>query len=248
MSSSQQREEEQQSVSSSSSQVHLHGGQEGANTQLTDDEQQRAVEALLPSPPRTPDGTLGAAQSNVDGTVRSYHFPSQPNASASSRSSPPRASPLHTTVTVADLRTKSCWICSEEDEDRPTFAQSSSSAEGLPGTQRRETPVRGRRRFVHPCRCTLVAHESVSARHFSEWHFAIVLAAPGSWRYAQLGPMPIAFASSELTLCCHICTPVPPSMDRSITSKPASPRYGSLPAVPSTIHSHRAQAYRVEVL
>lgn len=66
--------------------------------------------------------------------------------------------PNERVVTVRDLRSKSCWICSEEDEhpiptpSHPSSAASSSAMLSRP------------RRFVHPCNCTLVAHENCLLR------------------------------------------------------------------------------------
>lgn len=44
------------------------------------------------------------------------------------------------TVTVKDVRNRNCWICSDGDES--------------------ETQTGNARRWVHPCNCSLIAHES----------------------------------------------------------------------------------------
>ena len=120
---------------------------------------------LIPSPPASEGGqprqhgtssSTGPSFSNIDGSARIYRFPNE---------LPPRVEgptlapdPNERVVTVRDLRTKSCWICSDEDEDPLlTEAQGSSSRSASP------TPSR-RKRFVHPCNCTLVAHESCLLR------------------------------------------------------------------------------------
>ncbi|WFC97232.1 hypothetical protein MBRA1_003898 [Malassezia brasiliensis] len=50
---------------------------------------------------------------------------------------------------VSDLRYLYCWVCSEEEVRSPA---------GTPTNERR-TPAASTSRFVHPCKCSLVAHE-----------------------------------------------------------------------------------------
>lgn len=72
--------------------------------------------ALLPSPPTTP-------------------------AATTSSSAPPptrRSRP----VTVADIKDRSCWICSDGDAESPTDT----------------------RAWIHPCACSLIAHETCLRR------------------------------------------------------------------------------------
>ncbi|PWZ01509.1 hypothetical protein BCV70DRAFT_158291 [Testicularia cyperi] len=88
------------------------------------------------------------AYANIDGSSRVYRFPAGVPPPFGSGAVDERV------VTVRDLRNKSCWICSEEDED----SHPSSSASSFSGSA--TTEQRRRRRFVHPCNCTLVAHES----------------------------------------------------------------------------------------
>ncbi|KAK0543097.1 hypothetical protein OC861_006392 [Tilletia horrida] len=49
-------------------------------------------------------------------------------------------------ITTDDLQHRSCWICADSEDDEETNTDA--------GAQRRK------RKFVHPCRCTLVAHQS----------------------------------------------------------------------------------------
>lgn len=110
---------------------------------------------LIPSPPAseaslrngTSNTTSNAAFTNVDGSPRVYRFPNDLSPRFGGSSTDP--GPNGRVVTVRDLRTKSCWICSEEDEDPPA-ARNQSSSISAPRP----------RRFVHPCNCTLVAHET----------------------------------------------------------------------------------------
>lgn len=79
-------------------------------------------------------------------------------------------------VHAADIKNKTCWICSgDEDEDAAAveaalmpgnFASSSSSSSSLSSSGASSSNERFRldkskRRFVHACGCTLVAHEAV---------------------------------------------------------------------------------------
>ncbi len=63
-------------------------------------------------------------------------------------------------VYAADVKNKSCWICSEdEDED---YGADSLAPEASPAHAAAARAKGGKRRFVHACGCTLVAHEAVS--------------------------------------------------------------------------------------
>ncbi len=110
---------------------------------------------LIPSPPASatnPDYT------NVDGSARVYRFPNSLPPRFGDSSSESNANANERVVTVRDLRTKSCWICSDEDEDPPaSFGQPGSSASPSAASSRPK-------RFVHPCKCTLVAHETCLLR------------------------------------------------------------------------------------
>ncbi|EPQ30921.1 uncharacterized protein PFL1_01819 [Pseudozyma flocculosa PF-1] len=105
-----------------------------------------------------PGGEL--SYTNVDGTTRVYRFPQQMPARSPSaptdRDGRSTRSTAGRVVTVRDLRNKSCWICSEEDEDQLDVPPPSAADPALAAAQGRGR----RRRFVHPCNCTLVAHES----------------------------------------------------------------------------------------
>ncbi|CAO1616077.1 unnamed protein product [Parajaminaea phylloscopi] len=77
-------------------------------------------------------------------------------------------------VMVGDLKNRVCWICQDGDEDeaQPTTddeaasASGSGSRTGSTGRQEgsKQARSRRRRRFVHPCKCTLIAHESCLLR------------------------------------------------------------------------------------
>ncbi|KAJ1020032.1 hypothetical protein NDA16_004312 [Ustilago loliicola] len=117
---------------------------------------------LIPSPPAEAGGVprsndisaMGTTSyTNVDGSARVYRFPNALPPRFEGSSAEPE--PKERVVTVRDLRTKSCWVCSEEDEEAPLPAASSLS---------NSTPTSRPRRFVHPCNCTLVAHESCLLR------------------------------------------------------------------------------------
>ncbi|EST05879.1 Zinc finger, RING-CH-type [Kalmanozyma brasiliensis GHG001] len=114
---------------------------------------------LIPSPPASATQRFGGTSapsssvSNVDGSARVYRFPN--DLPPRFEGSPTNPDPNERVVTVRDLRTKSCWICSEDDEDPlPSSSQSSSSSAASSRPKR----------FVHPCKCTLVAHESCLLR------------------------------------------------------------------------------------
>lgn len=55
---------------------------------------------------------------------------------------------------VSDLHYLYCWVCSEEEVRSPG---------GTPANQR-PTSAASTSRFVHPCKCSLVAHEKVRER------------------------------------------------------------------------------------
>lgn len=69
-------------------------------------------------------------------------------------------------VTVDDIKSKTCWICQEGDEADSEGEQEVDGAnnEGVgkskKSKKRRRRKLDQRRRFVHPCNCTLVAHEA----------------------------------------------------------------------------------------
>lgn len=65
-------------------------------------------------------------------------------------------------LSVPDLRYAYCWVCSEE-EVRDTLAGSLSSSYRTDGYSS------SRSRFVHPCKCSLVAHEKVSFGCSTTW-------------------------------------------------------------------------------
>jgi hypothetical protein len=77
------------------------------------------AQQLLPSPSRSP----------------SCPYASLPNLPKTTQQHRPGK-----TVTVRDIKNRSCWICSDGDEGDP-------KQDGL-------------RRWVHPCKCSLIAHES----------------------------------------------------------------------------------------
>lgn len=129
------------------------------------DDVARLEDDLIPSPPASshgpphPDGssTTSVAFTNVDRSARVYRFPNDLPPHFEGSSADP--DPNERVVTVRDLRSKTCWICSEEDED-PLLSQDRSTSNGASSA----TPVSSRKRFVHPCNCTLVAHESCLLR------------------------------------------------------------------------------------
>ncbi|GAC98681.1 hypothetical protein PHSY_006275 [Pseudozyma hubeiensis SY62] len=127
------------------------------------DDVARLESDLIPSPPASSHGlsasdpsSAAVSSANVDGSARVYRFPSDlPPRFAGSSADP---DPNERVVTVRDLRSKSCWICSEDDEDPMP-----SQGQGLSG-EAPATPSTRPKRFVHPCNCTLVAHESCLLR------------------------------------------------------------------------------------
>nr|CDI56467.1 uncharacterized conserved protein [Melanopsichium pennsylvanicum 4] len=119
---------------------------------------------LIPSPPASEIASSRSNETqdasspnyaNLDGSSRMYRFPSDlpPRFGDSSSDRDPN----DRVVTIRDLRSKTCWICSDEDEE-PLPAQHPS-----PSTPSSSPAVRSKR-FVHPCNCTLVAHESCLLR------------------------------------------------------------------------------------
>ncbi|SJX66110.1 uncharacterized protein SRS1_13570 [Sporisorium reilianum f. sp. reilianum] len=128
------------------------------STSTANDNVARLENDLIPSPPASSTGnsrtngssTPSASYSNIDGSARVYRFPNDlPPRFAQTRSEPDLNERV---VTVRDLRSKTCWICSDDDED----ALSASNPTTTPSTRSK--------RFVHPCNCTLVAHESCLLR------------------------------------------------------------------------------------
>ena len=65
-------------------------------------------------------------------------------------------------LSVPDLRYAYCWVCSEEEVGDPLAASLSSS-------DRTDGYSSLRSRFVHPCKCSLVAHEKVSFGCSTTW-------------------------------------------------------------------------------
>lgn len=65
-------------------------------------------------------------------------------------------------LSVPDLRYAYCWVCSEEEVRDPLAASLSSS-------YRTDGYSSLRSRFVHPCKCSLVAHEKVSFGCSTTW-------------------------------------------------------------------------------
>ncbi|TKY86076.1 hypothetical protein EX895_004901 [Sporisorium graminicola] len=136
------------------------------STSTAGDNVARLENDLIPSPPASSRGipqTNGAPASytNVDGSARVYRFPNDlpPRFAPSSA----HADPNERVVTVRDLRSKTCWICSDDDEDSlPTSNPSASGAASEVASS--ATSTTRPKRFVHPCNCTLVAHESCLLR------------------------------------------------------------------------------------
>lgn len=64
-------------------------------------------------------------------------------------------------ITVDDVRNKVCWICQETEKDEVQSATQANARDANNGNGKRRK--RKAKTFVHPCNCTLVAHESVSA-------------------------------------------------------------------------------------
>ena len=57
-------------------------------------------------------------------------------------------------VWASDLRCASCWICSEEEVRASDHAQ-------LDPVHAPSSALKSRSRFIHPCKCSLIAHEKV---------------------------------------------------------------------------------------
>lgn len=135
-------------------------GSSGRRRQRRRQQQQRRASDGSAAAPST--GDVGASSNHTDRrngndqyALRLAHAMTH-NPVDSLLPSPPR-SPPHAVpkgshrlprrpVTVDDVRNRSCWICSDGDTDE------SGSGDG----SRPDTP----RRWVHPCKCTLVAHEA----------------------------------------------------------------------------------------
>lgn len=64
-------------------------------------------------------------------------------------------------VTVDDLKSKTCWVCQEDDADSDSEQEVKDLFNDQTGTSKKSKKTgRGRTdRFVHPCSCILVAHE-----------------------------------------------------------------------------------------
>ena len=65
---------------------------------------------------------------------------------------------------ASDLKYASCWICSEEEVRVSDRIQLHS----VPG---QSTGLKSRSRFIHPCKCSLIAHEKVCIQTLSD-HFS----------------------------------------------------------------------------
>lgn len=92
-------------------------------------------------------------------------LPSPPNEPSTSSSTSGNAA--NRVVTVNDLKHRNCWICAEgdDDDDDEQDTQDSSTANIIPTNSNRSSCKKKKRskrlrNFVHPCVCTLVAHES----------------------------------------------------------------------------------------
>jgi len=108
---------------------------------------------------------------------------SPPSSSRGTRRSTTSTS-IQPQVTTADLKSKNCWICSEDEVEeeeeeeeegenveseqaqsgpssRPDNSRARSRSTGT-GSKQKGSKVDKRHGFVHPCHCTLVAHEKVS--------------------------------------------------------------------------------------
>lgn len=118
-----------------------------------DDQHRDLVRDLLPSPPPSPprrtssfSWLTGAAAAGTSAMLgRQQQQQASPHASRQ--------------ITVHDLKNKVCWICQDGEEDE---VQSQQQQQQHQGGSTHPLPRR-KRRFVHPCKCTLVAHEAVSA-------------------------------------------------------------------------------------
>lgn len=105
---------------------------------------------------------------SIQGFLYSESIISMPNSNSTSS---------RRTVTTADLQNKSCWICSEDEVENDSTTQSQSEPQAGPSSKPDQSD-RGRggdekaagnslstaHGFVHPCHCTLVAHEKVSIK------------------------------------------------------------------------------------
>ncbi|PWN52820.1 hypothetical protein IE53DRAFT_384710 [Violaceomyces palustris] len=112
----------------------------------------------------------GGGRGGEDDTLADPPLPSSTtNSNPSSTERPSRKRPPGYKVTVRDLRNKSCWICSEEEEEgavveegqeQRDHRQTSSSTQGRSPRRGGSEGGGSRKRFIHACKCTLVAHES----------------------------------------------------------------------------------------
>ncbi|KAK0524807.1 hypothetical protein OC835_005810 [Tilletia horrida] len=84
-----------------------------------------------------------------------------PAASSSpSPPAPPSRPQRRRPVTTEDLQHRTCWICADSEDDDDETAASASAGAGGRGASGENNGRAVRKRFVHPCKCTLVAHQS----------------------------------------------------------------------------------------
>ncbi|PWN20942.1 hypothetical protein BCV69DRAFT_312227 [Microstroma glucosiphilum] len=113
---------------------------------LEEEEQLRLIADLLPSPPTHP---FGQHRHQQEGPMAGP---------SSSNKEKGKAKEKAQVITVDDVRNKVCWICQETEQDEVQG--------GTQASARRPSKANGKRKkrktknFVHPCNCTLVAHES----------------------------------------------------------------------------------------
>lgn len=97
---------------------------QGQSIQKEKRDTSQLAEQLLPSPSRSPpraNASLANVPKSQQQQQQQQHRPGK-------------------TVTVRDIKNRSCWICSDGDEGDPKQD--------------------GTKRWVHPCKCSLIAHES----------------------------------------------------------------------------------------
>ncbi|KAE8259443.1 hypothetical protein A4X13_0g1010 [Tilletia indica] len=84
-------------------------------------------------------------------------------------SPPPRTQTRHQKlITTEDLQNRTCWICADSEEDEEDGSNAGNDAGrartdgGAQSSNNTNTGSRRKssRKFVHPCKCTLVAHQS----------------------------------------------------------------------------------------